>query len=401
MDGPVILIASDDGPTAETVRCAIAGEFPNILVATPPGSTAEAFDRHRPEVLILAFPSVERAEHHLLELFRRGREPRRHAHRTLVLCGQDEVPKAYERCRMEVFDDYAPFRPPPLDRFRLSMAVHHAVRDLATTAGQTSDSAAFAAYARQALELESLLKARMGEGDRCVASAGEALSRAGEEIRAALEGFSKGLAQGAFSHLVDVRNAPGLDRAFEHLHHQSIETPLRDAQASIAPVRQWVAELREATGPLLSSLQTFRGRMEGADPVVLVVDDDPFQHQLVKTLLKGQGCRLIFAASGIEALNQLRKRRPDLILMDFAMPGMDGVQVTRRMKGMNRFADIPIIMITGNSEEEIVTASLEAGASDFMVKPLAREPLMRKMAQLLGLENPPAAPVSELSASDL
>jgi hypothetical protein len=194
MDGPVILIASNDKSAVETVRCAIAGEFANILVAAPPRSTVEVSDRHRSEVLILAFSSMEFAEQHYFGLFRRSREIRRNSHRTLVLCGRKAVPKAHDRRRMEIFDGYVPFWPSPLDEFQLSMVAQHALRNLAAMEDGGSDSAELAVYTRRDLDLETLLKTRMREGNQCVAPAGQALSLTGEEIRIVLEGFSKGMA---------------------------------------------------------------------------------------------------------------------------------------------------------------------------------------------------------------
>lgn len=117
-----------------------------------------------------------------------------------------------------------------------------------------------------------------------------------------------------------------------------------------------------------------------ATPTLLVVDDDPFQHHLVARLLQDR-YQLVFANSGIEALNALRKLPPDQILMDLQMPDMDGLEATRRIKGLARFAGVPVIMITGNSAEEVVKDSLLAGAMDFIVKPLARELLLEKIAK--------------------
>jgi DNA-binding response OmpR family regulator len=79
----------------------------------------------------------------------------------------------------------------------------------------------------------------------------------------------------------------------------------------------------------------------------------------------------------------LRKRRPDLVLMDYALPDIDGVEATRRLKGVAQFAEIPVVMITGNSEKAVVVNSLKAGAVDFIVKPLDKDRLLAKIRGLL------------------
>ncbi|MEO5696428.1 MAG: response regulator [Burkholderiaceae bacterium] len=114
-------------------------------------------------------------------------------------------------------------------------------------------------------------------------------------------------------------------------------------------------------------------------PVIMVVDDDPFQHQLVARLLETQSCRLVFAGSGAEALLAIGASRPDLVLMDVQMPGMNGVEATRQLKTMPGNADLPVIMITGQSEGTVVVDSLSAGAADFLVKPFDPAKLIAKV----------------------
>lgn len=71
-----------------------------------------------------------------------------------------------------------------------------------------------------------------------------------------------------------------------------------------------------------------------------------------------------FATSGMEALATLRKRRPDLVLMDVGLPDINGVETTRRLKSVEQFAKIPVVVITGHSEKAVVVESLKASASD-------------------------------------
>jgi len=73
-----------------------------------------------------------------------------------------------------------------------------------------------------------------------------------------------------------------------------------------------------------------------------------------------------------------------IILMDFNLPDIDGIETTRRLKAVASSADIPVIMITGQSGKELVVDSLKAGASDFLVKPFDKSTLQTKMQKLLG-----------------
>jgi CheY-like chemotaxis protein len=124
-------------------------------------------------------------------------------------------------------------------------------------------------------------------------------------------------------------------------------------------------------------------------PVVLVVDDDEVVRKLVGVILKEEPYRLVCVGSAQEAMAALRTVRPDVILMDIEMPGMDGMQATRRIKADPRFADVPVIMITGHSGSDTVRDSFRSGAADFIVKPFDREKMIAKVAAAAGREVAP------------
>jgi CheY-like chemotaxis protein len=126
-----------------------------------------------------------------------------------------------------------------------------------------------------------------------------------------------------------------------------------------------------------------------AAPLVLVVDDDEVVRKLVGSILRDERYRLMFAAGAEEALRLLRSVRPDVILMDIEMPGMDGMQATRQIKADPRLADVPIVMITGHSDSAVVRASFRCGAVDFIVKPFDRDKMIARVAAAAGREVAP------------
>ncbi len=126
--------------------------------------------------------------------------------------------------------------------------------------------------------------------------------------------------------------------------------------------------------------------------VVLVVDDDEFQRSVTGQILQAEGYQPKFATTGTEALGLLCRFRPDLILMDYQLPDMSGVEVTKRVKAQPRLASVPIIMVTGNSEREVVLDSLRIGATDFIAKPVERFVLLERLGRVLGAgPKPPGA----------
>lgn len=103
---------------------------------------------------------------------------------------------------------------------------------------------------------------------------------------------------------------------------------------------------------------------------ILVIDDEINNFEVIEILLHKSPYQLLYAASGFEALAKLETRRPDLILLDVMMPNLDGIEVCRRIKAQVALRHIPVIMVTALNSKENLVRCLEAGADDFIGKPV-------------------------------
>jgi CheY-like chemotaxis protein len=121
---------------------------------------------------------------------------------------------------------------------------------------------------------------------------------------------------------------------------------------------------------------------------ILIVDDDPLNRRLLETMLAREHFQLQAASSGEEALALVAERQPDLILLDVMMPGMDGYEVARRIKGDAVTKHIPIIMVTalGDCDRDARLPGLGIGAEDFLSKPVDRTELCVRVKNLLRLK---------------
>jgi len=118
-------------------------------------------------------------------------------------------------------------------------------------------------------------------------------------------------------------------------------------------------------------------------PTILVVDDAPANIDVVKSILSDT--YLIQAAvNGNVALKIAEKRKPDLILLDIMMPGMDGFEVCKALKADARTADIPVIFVTGKDQESDESKGLSLGAIGYITKPVNSSELKEKIADALG-----------------
>jgi adenylate cyclase len=126
--------------------------------------------------------------------------------------------------------------------------------------------------------------------------------------------------------------------------------------------------------------------MSGA-PRILVVDDTPQNVRLLGDLLVAKGYDVTAAASGAEALAQIEKQRPDLVLLDVVMPGLSGYDVCRRIRENPATTTLPVVMVTALDPGTERIKGIEAGADDFVTKPLNQPELLARVKSLLRIKS--------------
>ena len=121
-------------------------------------------------------------------------------------------------------------------------------------------------------------------------------------------------------------------------------------------------------------------------PLILVVDDNPVNVDILRTRLEAHGYHTVSAADGEEALTAARTHLPDLILLDVMMPKLDGVEVCRRLRADPTFPFTPIVMVTAKDQTADVVTALEAGADEFLSKPVDHGALVARVKSMLRIK---------------
>jgi CheY-like chemotaxis protein len=116
---------------------------------------------------------------------------------------------------------------------------------------------------------------------------------------------------------------------------------------------------------------------------ILLVDDEDYLRDLVRAIIEDSECRVLEACNGIEALEMVRTENPDLVVLDWMMPEMTGIEVSMAMRKDPRTATVPIILLSGNDREACIKEGREAGVTAYMAKPFSPLELLTKVEEIL------------------
>lgn len=319
-----VLVASDNADDARQVQRQLKADFAHVQLSIDADRCLEDFEQHTPDVLVLAFDGLDKAQRYYLGLYRLGGALQQHPHRTVILCRRDEVQAVFELCKKAYFDDYVLYWPHSHDGPRLAMSVWIACREMISLRTGVPQPADLHAHARHVGELDRLIS-------------------------------------------------------------REVDTASQQAPAGAggAAVGAWARHLKGVIEPALAGTRLLAEQIRRIRPVVMVVDDDDFARTLVGRALDPLAWETMFAVDGASAFAHLRRLRPDVILMDIHLPGPDGVALTQRLKASPHLASIPVVMMTGDACKAALLSSMGAGAAAFVVKPFTRDSLTNKLLSVL------------------
>jgi type IV pilus assembly protein PilB len=184
----------------------------------------------------------------------------------------------------------------------------------------------------------------------------------------------------------------------ENARERGIRDLFGDCQEKLIQGRTSIEELmRVAPPPERKSGQPAVEEMDAAPPVdrtdeaprkqlrVLAVDDDPFIRKMLDKVLTEAHYDVVLATDGQEALEKIYRERPDLIISDVVMPKLDGLSLVKKLKGQLQTSIIPVILLTSKDEVESEVEGLEAGADDYIPKPIVANLLLARINRVLSI----------------
>jgi len=169
---------------------------------------------------------------------------------------------------------------------------------------------------------------------------------------------------------------------FDQFKNKSLESGSQEVVTKLSKAEEWLDKLD-------TEFEDYREHIEIDSNTtlklkIMIVDDDDIYRLVIEEMLEKEKMEPISLSNGKSAINHLQQDRPDLVLLDYKMPGIDGIATLKQIRATPLTQDIPVIMLTGNSSREMVAQSMQAGANDFIAKPSDRVTILSKIHEVLG-----------------
>lgn len=379
-----LLVIAASASDAEMVADFLREEFDKVDTSSDHDDGVADFDRVKPQLLILAHSHLEEVEAFHQELMTRSSLAHTLTHHTLILCNRQDAGRAYDLCRKQQFDDYVVFWAATYDPHRLRMSALLAARANLLSSRGAPSAAQCAVQAARAAELAEQLGKQLDRNQRRIEQFSQHIHDTEAALNQALAGFSTRLADSPLLRAFATEREE-VRSEIERLREEYLHHAFAQVQAELGVLQQRAAAALPDSAPHIEDAEALRQATAHARPVVLIVDDDGFQRRLLSAMLSDLDVETCEASSVSEATALLRHLVPDLILLDFQLPDATGVHLVQQLKAVPTLAAIPVILITGTGTKEVLMESHQAGAVDFMVKPLDRSRLRASVQKHLKL----------------
>jgi PleD family two-component response regulator len=385
-----VLVAAEEAKEARQLVELLKNHFDHVWSSTNAETAVADFEEHTPDVILMAFKTLEQAERYYLALHRFGQAIYRHRHRTILLCRKEDTVAAFELCKKRLFDEYVLYWPNPQDGLRIPMSVWLAAREIQSEhrAGPTGPE--LRNHANDLEVLDRNLTQELAEGARQAAVADDSLLALERALAGASDDLSRHLVSGGANGAIEVKDAGALARDLAAFKNSQIESARTARDRGLQPLNSWAKELNNKVAPALARTRALATQVRQSRPMLLVIDDDEDMRAALEPVLTSLGYDLALAASGHEALRELAHVQPDIILMDVKLTDTSGIDLTRQLRSIPRLAHTPVVLMSGDSRRDTLIHGIEAGASDFLAKPFSREVLRSKLDKVLRRAEPTA-----------
>ena len=342
-----------------------------VVVALDDETAVQAFEQHHPQLLLCARESVRDNEHLYLDLHRNCAQLHAIPHQTILLCKINEAKIAYELCRRGIFSDYVVDKPRH-DVFRLRLSVEQMLADFELTQQQRQMGREFSSAGNKAKSLVNSVEKVRDKGQSIGKDSATKLQILGDNVMQEMTSILSQLKPNDIAGLSKTLNPEKLQKM--------ITLAAQDVNNNINSLNK---ALDAACGGHSTALGDLLAAIKPVPATIVVIDDNKAFAEVIGDILSEEGYRVLLSNDARHGIGIVAQQDPDLILMDINMPGMDGLQATRTIKFNSRLKDIPIIILSGKGNRDLVNQVKKTGANGFITKPTKAPVILDKVAKML------------------
>lgn len=375
-----ILIVSDNETELEEIKLHLSSSFSRLYDLLDEELAIQLFETKRAAVLLLAFKSLHRAESFYLKLFHRCENIYEIPHQVVVFVTRSELARAYELCRRDIFHSFVIIRPLLSEHF-LRLAVFQALEKRAAHLTIHRGRGLLKRLAGHFEQIRKEFDKLMSDTQLLQQNQRTAQRDLASSINYRLSVFRDSLTGGGMKNVVTVHDKAALHKEFDHLREEEITSQLEHYHGKMNDALGGWTQNLENKLTMLEQVSTDVVRAEKVEaPRILIIDDDDIQRHMLTSVLEERGYAVHQAANGNEGMSMLLARTPDLVLLDYEMPELDGVELLRKARLSPELRELPVIMLTGHNEKEVVKLCVQNGANDYLVKPVSIKTLDERLS---------------------
>jgi CheY-like chemotaxis protein len=362
-----IVLIGDEESEPEIVAESISRSFPQVHVCKTTSQAAELVEVHAAELIIFFLSSIDSAENRLQSLYGVCSSLSQRDIKLLVLCRGTESEGALQLCREGIFDDFL-IAQPLQDATQLHWVIERLLQ-----AKQGSAGAQFKVIQNLEKDLQALKKSFSEITDLPVA------------VREHIDTLENSLDQFLADDKSDEQNTWALEDVIEKIQgvrQQTLTPSLRKLSNEIETfTKSLTTECEQHFIAIDSAIDANKTKLgNNANSKLLLVDDNEGFRHIVHEVLESEGYSVIAVSSAKKAISLILREKPGLVLVDYEMPEINGIQMIHDINQLLPSTLLPpFIMVTGYSLKNIVEESAHLGVVDFIVKPIRRKTLIDKV----------------------
>ncbi len=375
-----ILIVSDSVDEINDIQHLLVADVGSCLETDNELEGLRLFNENHPSVLVFAFQTTEKAEHFYLSLYRHNDQMHSVPHQTLLLCKSNESSKAYQLCKSGTFDDYVADRP-LYDPYRLRLSVVQALNRRSQERYSYLLDDQIEKITGRLHEFDHFISDKLKSGGGQHQEAIHTFQQFTQNLATGLKQLEENLIRENAGETLQATDKQNLMHQFDQFHKDNLQSGSQKVVEQLNKTGDWLEELDHGYQDCVDTIQQENEAMQSKQ--IMLVDDDEFYRDTLTTMFQEAGIHVQAVGDGRAALMKLQHSKPGLILLDYKMPGIDGIATLKQIRMNPDTRSIPVIMLTGISAREIVDKSLRAGATDFIVKPGSRNTILSKIDRAL------------------